>query len=65
VVVDFSDLQGFPWLFRVALRKWLDTFHVKPVDVSVFHEVGARIRYGFGHYYIIAELDAEEPPDAV
>ncbi len=64
VVVDFSDLEGFPWLFRIALRKWLDTFHVKPVDLSVLREVGARTRYGFGHYYVIAELDAEAQPDA-
>jgi S-adenosylmethionine-diacylgycerolhomoserine-N-methlytransferase len=65
VVVDFSDLEGFPWVFRIALRKWLDAFHVQPVDGSVFREVGARTRYGFGHYFVIAELDAEAPgPDA-
>lgn len=64
VVVDFSDLEGFPGLFRVALRKWLDTFHVKPVDLAVYREVGARTRFGFGHYYVIAELDAQPDPDA-
>ena len=63
VVVDFGDLEGFPGLFRVALRKWLDTFHVKPVDLAVFREVGARTRFGFGHYYVVAELDANAPPD--
>jgi S-adenosylmethionine-diacylgycerolhomoserine-N-methlytransferase len=63
VVVDFSDLEGFPWMFRVALRRWLDTFHVKPVDLAVFREVGARTRFGFGHYYVVAELDANAPPD--
>lgn len=61
VVVDFSDLGGFPWIFRVALRRWLDTFHVQPVDMAVFREVGAQTRYGFGHYYVVAELHAKEP----
>ncbi len=62
VVVDFSDLGGFPWVFRAALRKWLDTFHVQPLDISVFQQVGARTRFGLGHYYIVAELDAEPTP---
>jgi len=60
VIVDFGDLEGFPGLFRAALRKWLDTFHVKPVRSAVFREVGARTRHGFGHYYIVAELSAQE-----
>ena len=59
VVVDFSDLEGLPRLFQGGLRRWLRTFHVKPLDGAVFTTVGARTRYGFGRYYVIAELSGE------
>ena len=58
-VVDFSDLGGFPGVFRGALRVWLRTFHVQPVDLAVLQELGADIRFGRGHYYVMAELDAD------
>jgi S-adenosylmethionine-diacylgycerolhomoserine-N-methlytransferase len=58
VVVDFSDLEGLPRLLQRSLRRWLTTFHVQPLDAAVFTEVGARLRYGFGRYYVVAELDA-------
>ncbi|MBN2194671.1 MAG: class I SAM-dependent methyltransferase [Polyangiaceae bacterium] len=69
VVVDFSDLGGLPLLLQRGLRRWLATFHVRPLDGALFTEVGATTRYGFGRYYVIAELGAakERPfvaPDA-
>lgn len=56
VVVDFADLSGLPGLAGRALRKWLETFHVEPLDPTPLHERGASVVYGPGRYYLIGRL---------
>ena len=56
VVVDFADLSGLPGLAGRALRKWLETFHVEPLDPTPLIERGATVVYGPGRYYLIGRL---------
>jgi S-adenosylmethionine-diacylgycerolhomoserine-N-methlytransferase len=61
VVVDFADLKGVRTPFRQALRKWLDSFHVEPLDPSILEPFQPKITYGPGRYYLIAEIEASTP----
>ena len=56
VVVDFADLAGLPGLAGRALRKWLETFHVEPLDPTPLLERGATVVYGPGRYYLIGRI---------
>ena len=43
-VVDFWDQEGWPKWFRMALRRWLDLFHVqhRPELLDYLHELDAK-----------------------
>jgi S-adenosylmethionine-diacylgycerolhomoserine-N-methlytransferase len=56
MVVDFADLSGLPTPVRALLRRWLNTFHVEPVDEALLRRHGASITYGPGRYFLIARL---------
>jgi S-adenosylmethionine-diacylgycerolhomoserine-N-methlytransferase len=58
VIVDFADCAGLPAPFPGLLRRWLETFHVKPVDTSWLRGVGAHLRFGRGRYWFSATLGA-------
>ncbi len=55
-VVDFADLGDLPGPLRRALRAWLRTFHVEPLDASLFEGLGARLTWGPGRYWVIARI---------
>jgi S-adenosylmethionine-diacylgycerolhomoserine-N-methlytransferase len=58
VVVDFGDLAGLPPPLERALRRYLRTFHVEPLDETVLR--GARsVRFGPGRYYVLARFGKE------
>jgi len=61
VIVDFADLSGMRTPMRQGLRKWLDTFHVEPLDTSILEPFRPKLTYGPGRYYLIAEIAAQEP----
>lgn len=56
IIVDFADLSGMRTPLRQGLRKWLDTFHVEPLDTSILEPFAPRMTYGPGRYYLIAEI---------
>lgn len=56
VVVDFADLGGLPGPAAAALRKWLELFHVTPLDVTPLVARGAEITYGPMRYFLIARI---------
>jgi S-adenosylmethionine-diacylgycerolhomoserine-N-methlytransferase len=58
VVVDFADMEGMPTLPRRALRSWLRTFHVKPLEAHLLEDRSARVAYGPMRYYVIARFGA-------
>jgi S-adenosylmethionine-diacylgycerolhomoserine-N-methlytransferase len=58
VIVDFGDFEGMPGAFPVLMRKWLATFHVYPVDISMLEALGATITWGPGRYFFIATVPA-------
>jgi len=58
VVVDFADLSGMRTPLRQGLRKWLDSFHVEPLDTRILEPFEPRVTYGPGKYFLIAEIDA-------
>ncbi len=53
VIVDFCDAGGFPAVFQRALKKWLNAFHVHPLDSVGLFSGAKRITYGPGRYYVI------------
>ncbi len=57
-VVDFSDLEGLPAPAARALRGWLRTFHVEPVDHGQLEAVDARIEHGPMRYWVLARIRA-------
>lgn len=59
VVVDFTDCAGLPSLARRGLHRWLNTFHVHPLDPALLERAGAKLRFGPGRYYVIGEISAE------
>ena len=56
VVVDFADLSGLPAISGRALRKWLETFHVRPLNPTPLIERGASVIYGRGRYYLLGRI---------
>jgi S-adenosylmethionine-diacylgycerolhomoserine-N-methlytransferase len=56
VVVDFGDLEGLRPTPRGLLRRWLDLFHVTPLDPAVLAPHLPTITHGPGRYYVIATL---------
>lgn len=58
VIVDFADLSGLAQPFRGGLRRWLDAFHVEPLDPAIYEPVAHRVEYGPGRYYVIARVPA-------
>lgn len=56
VVVDFGDLTGVPGWFGRGLRRWLDAFHVHPLDLSLLDIPGTELRFGPGRYWVYAEI---------
>lgn len=58
IVVDFADLKGVRTPMRQALRKWLDTFHVHPLDPKILEPFEPEIFYGPGRYFLIATIRA-------
>jgi S-adenosylmethionine-diacylgycerolhomoserine-N-methlytransferase len=58
LVVDFGDLSGVKQPFRKALQKWLEAFHVAPVDEDLLRRHGAEITYGPGHYFVMGRIRA-------
>ena len=56
VVVDFGDLAGLRPTARGLLRRWLDLFHVTPLDPAVLAPHQPTITHGPGRYYVIATL---------
>ena len=64
VIVDFADLSGMRTPLRQGLRRWLDTFHVEPLDTSILEPFDPTLTYGPGKYYLIAEIFSEEPAKA-
>lgn len=59
VVVDFADLSGLPGPVAKALRKWLELFHVEPLDTTPLDARGAEVRWGPGRYWLEARLRRE------
>lgn len=57
IVVDFADLSGMRTPFRQGLRRWLDTFHVEPLDTKILEPFSPKITHGYGRYYLIAEIE--------
>lgn len=58
VIVDFADLTGLPTPARHGLWRWLETFHVTPLDVDFLRARTARVSVGPARWYIIARLSA-------
>jgi len=58
LIVDFGDLNGIRQPARGALQKWLNTFHVEPLDTDLLRQFDAEISDGFGAYYTIGRIPA-------
>lgn len=58
LVVDFGDLSGVRRPLQGGLRRWLQTFHVEPVDLNLLKQFDAEISGGLGYYYCIARIRA-------
>jgi len=60
IVVDFADLRGVRTPLRQALRAWLRSFHVEPLDTTILEPFEPEIFYGPGRYFLIATIRAVE-----
>lgn len=56
VIVDFADLNGLPEPLASGLRKWLNTFHVYPLEHELLSKFTDNIKYGPGRYFVIARI---------
>ena len=56
-VVDFGDLAGLPARVREPFRKFLATFHVKPLEPTVLREATS-VNVGPLGYFVIARYSA-------
>ena len=61
-VVDFGDLHRVPRRFRGVFRRWLDAFHVHPVDRALLATEHAVVDDGPLGYYRIARLPPAPAP---
>lgn len=59
IIVDFADLSGMRTPLRQGLRKWLDSFHVSPLDTRILEPFSPDLHYGPGRYFLIATIHAE------
>jgi hypothetical protein len=57
VIVDFADGAGLPRVLQGALRRFLRSFHVEPLDAATLGDA-ASVRHGPARYYLIARLPA-------
>lgn len=55
IVVDFGDFVGAPASLADGFRSYLRAFHVRPLDAAVL-EGAASLRWGPGHYYVVARF---------
>jgi S-adenosylmethionine-diacylgycerolhomoserine-N-methlytransferase len=60
LIVDFGDLNGIRQPVRGALQKWLNTFHVEPLNTDLLRDFDAKISDGLGGYYCIGRIPAPE-----
>lgn len=58
LIVDFGDLNGIRQPARGALQKWLNTFHVEPLNTTLLRQFDAKISDGLGAYYTIGRIPA-------
>lgn len=58
LIVDFGDLNGLRQPARGALQKWLNAFHVEPLDTTLLRQFDAQITDGLGAYYCIGRIPA-------
>lgn len=56
VVVDFGDLGRILEPARTGLKRWLETFHVRPLRADVLEGPNSLLEYGPGRYWVYAEL---------
>jgi S-adenosylmethionine-diacylgycerolhomoserine-N-methlytransferase len=64
VVVDFGDLHAVPRRAQRAFRRWLGSFHVRPVDRALFQEERGRVTEGPLGYYRIVRMPPLRVPRA-
>lgn len=58
-VVDFGDLAELPEPGRTLLRKWLEAFHVEPLDEGLLHHFDATMSTGAGRYWYLGRIHAK------
>jgi S-adenosylmethionine-diacylgycerolhomoserine-N-methlytransferase len=56
VVVDFGDARGLPGPVRTALSRFLDVFHVTPLDPALVRDRGGVLRDGPRRFYVAGRL---------
>lgn len=56
VVVDFGDFGDFLPPLAGGMRRFLGTFHVRPLDIEALAQRGAEITYGPARYFLRARL---------
>jgi S-adenosylmethionine-diacylgycerolhomoserine-N-methlytransferase len=62
IVVDFGDFHGVPRRVGRLFRRWLDAFHVRPVDRALLATERAKVEEGPLGYYRIARLPPAPAP---
>jgi len=62
IVVDFGDLHGMPRRVGRTFRRWLGTFHVRPVERALLAGERATVEEGPLGYYRIARLPPAPAP---
>jgi S-adenosylmethionine-diacylgycerolhomoserine-N-methlytransferase len=58
VVVDFADLGGLPGPLGRGLSRWLEAFHVRPLDLAQVEREAVEVEFGYGRYYAIARYSS-------
>ena len=61
-VVDFGDLHRVPRGLARSFRRWLDAFHVHPIDRGLLATERAKVEEGPLGYYRIARLPPAPTP---
>jgi S-adenosylmethionine-diacylgycerolhomoserine-N-methlytransferase len=59
VVVDFGSSQGLPHWFRSSLKRWLNAFHVEPLDQGQCRAWGGSVKEALGGYVLHARFAKE------
>lgn len=55
-VVDFFDLEGLPGPAARGLRRWLNTFHVQPLQPGLLEGSGASVEPGLLRYWVVGRI---------